>query len=96
MAAIDVTSACPAELSHPVELRRLRGDVTDQPAQPNMSMNAHLHTAATNARTPEDRHRVVVVVGGFGGLQAALHLARLPVDITLVDRRNFHLFQPLA
>jgi NADH:ubiquinone reductase (H+-translocating) len=41
-------------------------------------------------------HRVVVVGGGFGGLQAALKLARLPVEVTLVDRRNFHLFQPLA
>ena len=42
------------------------------------------------------RHRVVVVGGGFGGLQAALKLARLPVDVTLIDRRNFHLFQPLV
>jgi NADH dehydrogenase len=41
-------------------------------------------------------HRVVVVGGGFGGLQAGLALADLPVQVTLVDRRNFHLFQPLA
>jgi NADH dehydrogenase len=41
-------------------------------------------------------HRVVIVGGGFGGLQAALHLRRADVEITLVDRRNFHLFQPLA
>jgi NADH dehydrogenase len=40
--------------------------------------------------------RVVVVGGGFGGLQAVKHLRRAPVEITLVDRRNFHLFQPLA
>ncbi len=41
-------------------------------------------------------HRVVIVGGGFGGLQAGLHLRRAPVEVTLVDRRNFHLFQPLA
>jgi len=39
---------------------------------------------------------VVVIGGGFGGLQAAQHLAAAPVDLTLVDRRNFHLFQPLT
>jgi NADH dehydrogenase len=43
-----------------------------------------------------EAHRVVVVGGGFGGLQAVLGLRRAPVEITLVDRRNFHLFQPLT
>ncbi len=39
--------------------------------------------------------RVVIVGGGFGGLEAAKGLGRAPVDVVLVDRRNFHLFQPL-
>jgi NADH dehydrogenase len=43
-----------------------------------------------------DSHRVVVIGGGFGGLQAAIHLGGKPVELTLVDRRNFHLFQPLT
>jgi NADH dehydrogenase len=43
-----------------------------------------------------DRHRVVVVGGGFGGLYAVRKLRHAPVDVTLVDRRNFHLFQPLV
>jgi NADH dehydrogenase len=41
-------------------------------------------------------HRVVVVGGGFGGLKAVRGLRRAPVEVTLVDRRNFHLFQPLT
>jgi NADH:ubiquinone reductase (H+-translocating) len=41
------------------------------------------------------RHRVVILGGGFGGLVAAQKLKGSPVDVTLIDRRNFHLFQPL-
>jgi NADH:ubiquinone reductase (H+-translocating) len=40
-------------------------------------------------------HRVVVVGGGFGGLFATRFLRRAPVDVTLIDRHNYHLFQPL-
>jgi NADH dehydrogenase len=42
-----------------------------------------------------DASRVVIVGGGFGGLSTARRLRRLPVEVTLLDRRNFHLFQPL-
>ena len=44
----------------------------------------------------EGNHRVVVVGGGFGGLQAARALRRAPVEVTLVDRQNYTLFQPLV
>src|ERR1700704_681366 len=40
-------------------------------------------------------HRVVIVGAGFGGLEAAFRLSGTPVSITLIDRRNHHLFQPL-
>ena len=43
----------------------------------------------------ETRHRIVIVGGGFGGIRVAQKLAHLPVDITLIDRENHHLFQPL-
>src|SRR5271155_3792214 len=42
-----------------------------------------------------NQHRVVILGGGFGGLSAAQHLKRAPAQVTLVDRCNYHLFQPL-
>ena len=45
--------------------------------------------------TEKDDHHVVIVGGGFGGLEAARHLASGPFRITVLDRRNHHLFQPL-
>jgi NADH dehydrogenase len=41
------------------------------------------------------RKRVIVIGGGFAGMNAALGLAKFPVDVTLIDRRNHHTFQPL-
>ncbi len=46
-------------------------------------------------KQPESRPRVAIVGGGFGGLFAAQRLAKVAVDVTLIDKRNFHLFQPL-
>jgi NADH dehydrogenase len=51
-----------------------------------------IEEAAAAGRT---RRRVVVVGGGFAGINAAQALSDLPVDVTLVDRKNYHTFQPL-
>ena len=45
--------------------------------------------------TEPARRRVVIIGAGFGGLSATRGLARAPVDVTLIDRHNYHLFQPL-
>ena len=50
---------------------------------------------ATEQTRPAQPHHVVIVGAGFGGLEATHRLAGAPVSITLVDRRNHHLFQPL-
>jgi len=50
---------------------------------------------ATEQSRTEQPHRVVIVGAGFGGLETAHRLAGAPVSITLIDRRNHHLFQPL-
>src|SRR5262245_31277384 len=43
----------------------------------------------------DQTHHVIIIGGGFGGLYTAKALKRAPVRVTLLDRRNFHLFQPL-
>ena len=48
-----------------------------------------------NAVKNQSPHQVVIIGGGFGGLYAAKALRHAPVNVTLVDKRNFHLFQPL-
>jgi NADH dehydrogenase len=49
----------------------------------------------TSPSSSSKRHRVVVIGGGFAGVDLCLGLKDLDVDVTLIDRRNFHLFQPL-
>jgi NADH dehydrogenase len=46
--------------------------------------------------TPASRHRIVVIGGGFGGLQTVTALGGADAEITLIDRHNYHLFQPLS
>lgn len=53
------------------------------------------HPPGASGETGSGRHRVVIVGSGFGGLFAAKFLRRAPVDVTLVDRTNHHVFQPL-
>ncbi|UXN60305.1 NAD(P)/FAD-dependent oxidoreductase [Phyllobacterium zundukense] len=50
----------------------------------------------TEIQTPSHtKHRLVVVGGGFGGLEAVYNLRNVDIDITIIDQRNHHLFQPL-
>jgi len=56
---------------------------------------AHAVTYLVDGQTTSVRHRVVIVGCGFGGLFAARSLRRADVDVTVIDRNNHHLFQPL-
>lgn len=52
-------------------------------------------TGARKVPMPQQRPRVVILGGGFGGLECAKTLGRADVDITVIDRENYHCFQPL-
>src|SRR5579871_6917108 len=58
-------------------------------------MNESVREAEVEASKSSVRRRVVIVGGGFAGINAAQILGSLPVDVTLVDRKNYHTFQPL-
>src|SRR5437879_9012060 len=73
---------------------RLRGASSSQfEFCPDCVTNHKIQTDPTSKM--EQKHRVVILGGGFGGLAAAQKLKQPQVEITLIDRRNFHLFQPL-
>ena len=68
------------------------------PAAPfdlHLASAAAVPVAASTAAALEPREHVVIIGGGFGGLSAALALRHAAVHVTLIDRRNYHLFQPL-
>jgi NADH dehydrogenase len=65
----------------------------DQPTEP--IQNEKENEKENEKRNEKKRPRVVIAGGGFAGIHAANGLANLPVDVTLVDRKNHHTFQPL-
>lgn len=70
------------------------------PAQPQrweytMERQAFSSKQSQQHATIDDRPHVVIIGGGFGGIQAAKALGKAPVRVTVIDKRNFHLFQPL-
>ena len=90
--------AKPAPFAAPALRRPLRGDHDDRPhPQSRVRRGARLgDIAPSNPRIWAGREpRVAIVGAGFGGLSAAMALRRAPVQVTVIDRRNHHLFQPL-
>ena len=68
-------------------------DTTNSPAANTLSTPKNLESAAHNSLV--ELPRVVIVGAGFGGLRAARALRNAPVQVTVIDRQNHHLFQPL-
>src|SRR5260370_21132868 len=74
------------------------GSAESETANPPVCRSATM-PARSPAHSPRKvamtRSHIVIVGAGFGGLSAATHLAGADVDVTVIDRRNYHLFQPL-
>src|SRR5271166_6751831 len=64
-------------------------------SQPGFWHNTSTSSAPAGRSAMPDKHRILILGGGFGGLVAARTLKRTNAQITLMDKRNFHLFQPL-
>src|SRR5262249_32627175 len=74
---------------------RFLSSATKNKLRPRLPTARILPVARDDLRPMSALPHVVILGGGFGGLQAALGLARAPVRVTLVDQHNHHLFQPL-
>ena len=71
--------------------------MTDSPNadSPRIPLSSPAGNSGRTGAGASGRPRVVIIGGGFGGLHAAMGLAHLAVDVTIIDRRNHHTFQPL-
>ncbi len=79
----------------PDAIARAAPDATTRDAAHDAARQAHVIDGQLRGSTPRTRPRVVIIGGGFGGLEAAKQFKHADVDVTLVDRTNHHLFQPL-
>src|SRR5439155_19658267 len=92
-----------ANLEHPIRGSEKRDKLNvsyraqSMRGKPAAELTRGAQTMAEAAATPNGarRNRVVILGGGFAGINAAMELAKLPVDTTIVDRKNYHLFHPL-
>src|SRR5215207_4884988 len=71
------------------------GNFLSAPAMPMLAAGQLNRESRMSTTDSAARPRVVIVGAGFGGLAAAKALARTPAEVVVVDRRNYHLFQPL-
>src|SRR5712671_4914522 len=90
MSALFAANAADTDGAHFSHERRVPAAATDVHLA-----SAAVPVAASTEAALEPRKHVVIIGGGFGGLTAALALRHAPVHVTLIDRRNYHLFQPL-
>jgi NADH:ubiquinone reductase (H+-translocating) len=71
------------------------GNILSQKQVMSTQMSTQHEIEAQQRKVPAKVPRVVIIGAGFGGLQAAHALRKAPVDLTVIDRNNHHLFQPL-
>jgi NADH dehydrogenase len=98
--ALGILKKCAAladRFSHADQHERQRGNCqsSDSTCRRHDSLEEASSSESIGRKSVSEPWKVVIVGGGFGGLCAAQALKSKPVDVTLIDRRNYHLFQPL-
>ena len=89
------TSGVGDAVDHEDRLARAALDDTPRGALRPIDREPAQDRAAGPRSASQPRQRVVIIGAGFGGLAAAQALAKAPIDVVVIDRHNYHLFQPL-